>query len=68
MPSIYKLTSIREYIEEGDHNHYGFEIVGIIRKPVVRFTFDTREEAEKYGQQMNEAVTAAVGVTPLFVR
>ena len=39
-----------------------------MRETVVRFTFDTREEAEKYRQQMNEAVTAAVGVTPLFVR
>jgi hypothetical protein len=68
MPNIYKLTSLREYIEGGDHNHYGFEIIGIIGKPVVRFTFETREEAEKYRQQMNDAVTAAVGVTPLFVR
>jgi hypothetical protein len=67
MPSIYMLTPVKKVTERG-RQHYSFNIVGIVGKPLVRFSFETREEAERARQQMQEAVTAALEIVPLFVR
>jgi hypothetical protein len=69
MPSIYMLTPVKKVTSDGGRQpHYSFTIVGIIGKPLVSFAFESREEAEKARQQMQDAVTAALAITPLFVR
>jgi hydroxymethylglutaryl-CoA reductase len=62
MPSIYKLTAVRGSTAEtnGGGMHYGFSVTGVIGKPLVSFSYDTREAAEKAREQMNDAVSQAL--------
>jgi hypothetical protein len=68
MPSIYLLRPVEEVTSDSGKKHFSFTIVGAIGKNLVRFSFESRAEAEKAREQMQEAVTAALSIEPLFVR
>jgi hypothetical protein len=70
MPSTYKLTAVRGTTADtnGGGMHYGFSVIGVIGKPLVSFSYDTREAAEKAREQMTDAVSGALQIVPLFVR
>jgi hypothetical protein len=70
MKAIYKLGPIQQTSDatNGSCPHYGFEVVGVIGKPLVHLAFETREQAEKARMHMAEVVATALVIGPLFVR
>jgi hypothetical protein len=68
MPSIYKLSTVNEVTAEGGRQHYSFNVVGIVGKPLVSFSYDNRIDAEKARLEMMDSMTSAIETVPLFVR
>jgi hypothetical protein len=66
--SIYKLSAVNEITVESGRVHFTFAVIGVIGKPLVRYSYDDRIAAEKSRLEMMDSITSAVSIEPLFVR
>jgi hypothetical protein len=68
MPSIYQLTTVKEVVSKNGRQRWSFEIIGVIGKGLVHFSYDNRIDAEKARLEMQDGIMSAVTIEPLFVR